>query len=66
MKKFTINEFQWLEQVPNSPAALTNKLSNVLYNSISCKCRVETMNPMTGEYRIVLQGTYNPQEVETQ
>lgn len=66
MKKFTINEFQWLEQVPNSPASLTTRLSNVLYNSINCKCRVETMNPVTGEYRIVLQGTYNPQEAETQ
>jgi hypothetical protein len=66
VKKFTINEFQWLEQVPNSPASLTTRLSNVLYNSINCKCRVETMNPVTGEYRIVLQGTYNPQEAETQ
>jgi hypothetical protein len=66
VKKFTINEFQWLEQVPNSPASLTTRLSNVLYNSINCKCRVETVNPVTGEYRIVLQGTYNPQEAETQ
>ncbi len=66
MQKFSINEFQWLEQVPNSPASLTTRLSTVLYNSINCKCRVETMNPVTGEYRIVLQGNYNPQEVETQ
>jgi len=66
VQKFSTNEFQWLEQVPNSPACLTTRLSTVLYNSINCKCRVETMNPVTGEYRIVLQGNYNPQEVETQ
>lgn len=66
MQKFSTNEFQWLEQVPNSPAWLSNRLSNVLYNSINCKCQVQSVNPTTGEYRLAIQGTYNPQEIETQ
>ena len=29
----------------------------LVFNSTACRCKVETINPTTGEYRIVLQGT---------
>jgi hypothetical protein len=36
---------------------LNRSLTEVLYNSTTCRCKVESVNPTTGEYRIVLQGT---------
>ena len=46
-----------VERSPTSPSALTNRLSEVLSNSIAAKAKVESYNWETGEYRVVLQGT---------
>jgi len=54
---WTIKDIHTVEKSPTSPSRLQWKLSEVLFNSTGCRCKVETVNPNTGEYRIVLQGT---------
>jgi hypothetical protein len=46
-----------MERTPSSPASLQWKLSDLLYNSTTCRAKVDSVNQTTGEYRIVLQGT---------
>jgi hypothetical protein len=57
MVKFRYQNFPSFERTPSSPAALQYRLTELLYNSTTCKCKVDSVNPTTGEYRIVLQGT---------
>jgi hypothetical protein len=57
VNKFRYQNFQVLERTPTSPAALEHCLNDLLYNSTTCRAKVEMVNPTTGEYRIVLQGT---------
>lgn len=57
MTKFTYNDFRVLEKCPTSPKNLQWGISNLVFSSVNTKAKVETCNPETGEYRIVLQGT---------
>ncbi len=57
MNKFRYQNFSVLERTPTSPAALEHSLNELMYNSTTCRAKVEMINPTTGEYRIVLQGT---------
>lgn len=57
MNKFRHQNFSVLERTPTSPAALEHSLNELMYNSTTCRAKVEMVNPTTGEYRIVLQGT---------
>ena len=57
MKNFTYNDFRSLEKCPTSPKYMQWGISNLVYCSVNTKAKVETCNPETGEYRIVLQGT---------
>lgn len=57
MVKFRYQNFPAIERTPTSPAALQFRLTELLYNSCTCRAKVESINPTTGEYRIVLQGT---------
>ena len=45
-----------IERTPNSPAALTRGLWEVLSHSVAAKATVQSCNHETGEYRIVLHG----------
>ena len=54
---WTIKDIQCVEKTPQSPARLQWRISEVLFNSAACRCKVESVNPTTGEYRIVLHGT---------
>ena len=56
---WTIKDIHTIEKSPTSPSRLQWKLSEVLFNSTGCRCKVENVNPNTGEYRIVLQGTFD-------
>ena len=49
-------------RAPASPAALTQGVWDVLSHSVAIKAKVESVNTGTGEYRIVLQGTLDPEE----
>ena len=57
MHSYWINNLKGLENTPVSPQNLQFKFSELLYNSYSCKAKVENVNPETGDYKIVLQGT---------
>ena len=59
---WSINDIHTVEKTPTSPSRLQWKISEVLFNSASCRCKVESVNPTTGEYRIVLQGTLDVTE----
>jgi hypothetical protein len=62
MPRFRIDDFPSLETSPTSAAALRAKLGEMLISSTSARLQVESINPKTGEYRIVVQGTL---DVET-
>ena len=57
MIRFTYNDFRFLERTPTSPSYLQSHISNLVYSSVNAKGKVESINPETGEYRIILQGT---------
>ena len=54
---WTVKDIYTVEKSPTSPSRLQWKISEVMFNSSACRCKVESINPTTGEYRIVLQGT---------
>jgi len=45
----------------NNPKAMHQALGNIVLCSSTCRCKVENVNPNTGEYRIVLTGTLTSQ-----
>lgn len=57
MARFNVDDFPLLEISPTSAAGLRNKLGEMLVSSTSARVRVESVNPQTGEYRVVLHGT---------
>jgi|CXWL01.1.fsa_nt_gi hypothetical protein len=57
MTKFTFNDFRCLEKCPTSPKQLQGGISSLVFSSVNTKAKVESCNPETGEYRIVLHGT---------
>ncbi len=59
MQKWNFTDINWIEKSPASPAWLQTKFTDIFYHSTNCRCKVESVNPQTGEYRIVLQGTFD-------
>jgi hypothetical protein len=57
MQRFHFQDLQSVERTPTSPAALRFKLGEMILSSSNVHAKVEALNPDTGEYRIVLQGT---------
>lgn len=57
MARFRMDDLKSLEHTPTSPASLRSKITEVILSSTHARARVETINPETGEYRVVLQGT---------
>jgi hypothetical protein len=63
MARFQVTHFPLLEKAPTSAAALRTKLSEMLISSTSARLKVESINPTTGEYRIVVQGTIDTEKI---
>ncbi|PYT10597.1 MAG: hypothetical protein DMF51_17980 [Acidobacteria bacterium] len=57
MPRFHLEDFSMLEKAPTSAATLRSKLGEMLISSTSARVQIESVNPQTGEYRIVLHGT---------
>ena len=57
MARFRMDDLKSIEYAPTSPATLRSKIAEVILSSTHAKCKVESINPDTGEYRVVLQGT---------
>ena len=64
MPRFRIHDLNTIERSPTSPASLRNKISEMIMSSVSARAKVEVINPETGEYRIVLQGTLDKEETK--
>lgn len=62
--RFHLHDFKGLESVPTSPAALRAKVGEMIINSTIARAKVEALNPETGEYRVVLQGTLDREETK--
>ena len=57
MARFRMDDLKSLEHTPTSPSSLRSKITEVILSSTHARAKVETINPETGEYRVVLQGT---------
>ncbi len=57
MPRFRIQDIRLLENSPTSPGALRSKVGELIVNSTTFRAKVESINPDTGEYRVVLEGT---------
>ena len=64
MARFRINDVHIVESSPTSSATLRNKLGDMILSSTTCRAKVEAINPETGEYRIVLQGSLDKEETK--
>jgi hypothetical protein len=62
MARFRIQDMRSIEKSPTSAGSLKNKLGAMLYSSVSASATVERIDPKTGAYRIILQGTIDPEE----
>jgi len=62
MARFRIQDMRGLERTPTSPGTLKSKIGELLFSSVNCTAKVETLNMETGEYRIVLQGTLDRED----
>ena len=57
MGKFTVDDLRAMEVWPQSRVDVARKLTSALGASIGVRVKVDAINELTGEYRIVLQGT---------
>ncbi len=62
MPRFYVHDLRSIESAPTSPGALRTKIGEMLIHSTVARARVEALNPETGEYRVVLQGTLDKEE----
>lgn len=65
MARFHIEDFNAIETAAASPANLRTHLGEMIVNSLKVRAHVESVNPQTGEYRIVLQGTLDTKAGQT-
>lgn len=64
MPRFNIQDFRTIETTPTSPAMLRAKIGEMILHSTVSKAKVETLNTVTGEYKVVLQGTLDKEEIK--
>ncbi len=62
MPRFRIQDLYALENALTSAGSLRSKLNEMIVNSTVCRAKIESINPETGEYRIVLQGSIDKEE----
>ena len=66
MSKLKVHNLRSLESAPTSPARLRAKIGEVILHSAVARAKVEALNQETGEYRVVLQGTLDREEFESE
>jgi len=62
MAKFTIRDLEIMKTADFTGSNLKNHLLNMLEASGTANAIVEKINRETGEYRVVLQGTLEPEK----
>lgn len=63
MTRFKLSDLPNLEKSPTSPMTLRNKIGEMLFNSTQAFATAEVLDPRTGEYRVVLQGILDLEEL---
>ena len=64
MPRISATDLSAIERTPASPASLSRGVGELLGNSVTAKAKVDAYNWETGEYRIVLQGTLDLEELK--
>ncbi len=62
MTKFNVRDLEVIKNAKLSPAMLKRQLGMLIDSSGNYRAIVASFNRMTGEYRIVLQGTLDTKE----
>ena len=57
MPRFRIQDVHGLENSPTSANSLKSKVGEMIVNSTTFRAKVDSLNPETWEYRVVLEGT---------
>ncbi len=64
MPRFQIQDLQALENAPTSAGSLRSKVGEMIVNSTNFRAKVDSLNPETWEYRIVLEGTLDREDTK--
>ena len=64
MPRFRIQDVRALENTPTSAGSLRSKVGEMIVNSTNFHAKVDSINPDTWEYRIVLEGTLDKQDTK--
>ena len=64
MARFRIQDMRSIENAPTSPGNLRNKVSELIFSSTKAMAKVDSINPETGEYRVILQGSLDKEETK--
>ena len=64
MPRFQIQDLQALENAPTSAGSLRSKVGEMIVNSTNFRAKVDSLNPETWEYRIVLEGTLDKEDTK--
>ncbi len=64
MPRFRIQDLHGLENAPTSAGSLRSKVGEMIVNSTNFRAKVDSLNPETWEYRIVLEGTLDKEDTK--
>ncbi len=64
MPRFRIQDIHALENSPTSANSLRSKVGEMIVNSTTFRAKVDSVNPETWEYRIVLEGTLDKEDTK--
>ena len=64
MTRFRIQDLNALENAPTSAGSLRSKVGEMIVNSTPFRAKVDSLNPETWEYRIVLEGTLDKDDTK--
>ncbi len=64
MPHFRIQDLHVLENAPTSAGSLRSKVGEMIVNSTNFRAKVDSLNPETWEYRIVLEGTLDKEDTK--
>jgi hypothetical protein len=62
MARFSTEDLRSIETTPTSPAILRSKIGEMILHSTVSRAKFDALNPETGEYRLVLQGTLDRED----
>jgi hypothetical protein len=65
MFQFQIDQLHIIEKAPTSPTTLASKFHSLVLSSVNARAKVEGVNPATGQYRVVLEGTLDKENLSS-